>query len=103
VKLEGRTLEVPAWIDPGHAQDAVTISLGYGRSRADASATAWASTPTELRGSGSVWFAGAGGWRRRHLQPVSTQDHWSIEGRNLVLRQTRGARPIRPLLTRWST
>jgi molybdopterin-containing oxidoreductase family iron-sulfur binding subunit len=85
VKLEGRTLEVPAWIDPGHAQDAVTISLGYGRSRAGRVGNGLGFNAYALRGSGSVWFAGAevakaGGT----YNLVSTQDHWSIEGRNLV-------------------
>ena len=85
VKLEGRTLEVPAWIDPGHAQDAVTISLGYGRSRAGRVGNGVGFNAYALRGSGSVWFAGAevakaGGT----YNLVSTQDHWSIEGRNLV-------------------
>ncbi len=85
VKLEGRTLEVPAWIDPGHAQDAVTISLGYGRSRAGRVGNGVGFNSYALRGSGSVWFAAAevskaGGT----YQLVSTQDHWSIEGRNLV-------------------
>jgi MoCo/4Fe-4S cofactor protein with predicted Tat translocation signal len=85
VKLEGRTLEVPAWIDPGHAQDAITISLGYGRSRAGRVGNGVGFNAYALRGSGSVWFAGAdvakaGGT----YNLVSTQDHWSIEGRNLV-------------------
>ncbi len=85
VKLEGRTLEVPAWIDPGHAQDAVTISLGYGRKRAGRVGNGVGVNAYALRGSGSAWFGAAevskaGGT----YQLVSTQDHWSIEGRNLV-------------------
>ena len=85
VKLEGRTLEVPAWIDPGHAQDAITISLGYGRERAGRVGNGVGFNSYALRGSASVWFAAAevakaGGT----YQLVSTQDHWSIEGRNLV-------------------
>jgi molybdopterin-containing oxidoreductase family iron-sulfur binding subunit len=34
VRLGERTLEAPVWIVPGHAEGAVTISLGYGREAA---------------------------------------------------------------------
>ena len=85
VTMDGRSLEVPAWIDPGHAQDAVTISLGYGRTRAGRVGNGVGFNAFALRGSGSAWFgaaqvAKAGGT----YELVSTQDHWSIEGRNLV-------------------
>ncbi len=83
--VEGRTLEMPAWIDPGHAQDSVTIALGYGRERAGRVGNGVGFNSYALRGSAAPWFAGAeiakaGGT----YQLVSTQDHWSIEGRNLV-------------------
>jgi molybdopterin-containing oxidoreductase family iron-sulfur binding subunit len=85
VKMDGRTLEVPAWIDPGHAQDAVTISLGYGRQRAGRVGTGVGFNAYALRGSSAPWYgvadvSKAGGT----YDLVSTQDHWSIEGRNLV-------------------
>ncbi|MEZ5288997.1 MAG: TAT-variant-translocated molybdopterin oxidoreductase [Vicinamibacterales bacterium] len=83
--VEGRTLEAPVWIDPGHAQDTFTIGLGYGRSRAGRVGSGVGVNGYALRGSASPWFAPAevakaGG----SYTLVSTQDHWSIEGRNLV-------------------
>lgn len=33
LKLAGRVVKAPAWIQPGHADDSVTVHLGYGRSR----------------------------------------------------------------------
>ena len=54
VTMEGRALEVPAWIDPGHAQDAVTISLGYGRTRAGRVGNGVGFNAFALRGSGSA-------------------------------------------------
>jgi MoCo/4Fe-4S cofactor protein with predicted Tat translocation signal len=33
LKVDGRTLNIPALIMPGHADDAVTVYLGYGRTR----------------------------------------------------------------------
>jgi len=32
--LQGREVQAPVWIVPGHADDSVTVHLGYGRSRA---------------------------------------------------------------------
>jgi len=34
LKYDGRTVEAPAWIVPGHADDCVTVHFGYGRTRA---------------------------------------------------------------------
>jgi MoCo/4Fe-4S cofactor protein with predicted Tat translocation signal len=34
LRYEGRTLRAPAWIVPGHADECVTLHLGYGRTRA---------------------------------------------------------------------
>ncbi len=33
LKFDGRTLKLPAFIMPGHAENSVTVHLGYGRSR----------------------------------------------------------------------
>ena len=76
---------MPAWIDPGHAQESITIGLGFGRRRAGRVGTGVGVDAYALRGSDAPWIATgdavkAGGTH----QLVSTQDHWSIEGRNLV-------------------
>ena len=34
LRYEGRSLRAPAWIVPGHADECVTLHLGYGRTRA---------------------------------------------------------------------
>jgi molybdopterin-containing oxidoreductase family iron-sulfur binding subunit len=34
LSYQGRTITAPAWIVPGHADDAITIHFGYGRQRA---------------------------------------------------------------------
>jgi anaerobic selenocysteine-containing dehydrogenase len=31
LKYQGRTVTAPVWIMPGHANDSVTVHLGYGR------------------------------------------------------------------------
>ena len=85
VTHDGRTLDVPVWIDPGHALDAITIAVGYGRVRAGRVGSGVGVNTYALRGSSAPWFGAAdvaktGGT----YELVSTQDHWSIEGRNLV-------------------
>jgi len=85
VHHEGRRLRVPVFITPGHAQDALTIHLGYGRTRAGRVGNATGFNGYVLRGSTSPWY-GAAEVRTTgdHYELVSTQDHWSVEGRNVV-------------------
>ena len=85
VELEGRALRVPVWIMPGHAQDAMTIYTGYGRTRAGRIGTGPGFNAYVLRGSTTPWFGAATMARTaEHYDLVSTQDHWSIDGRNIV-------------------
>jgi len=85
VTHDGRSLDVPAWIDPGHALDAITISVGYGRTRAGRVGTGVGVNTYALRGSSAPWFGAADVAKTGDTYAlVSTQDHWAIEGRNLV-------------------
>ncbi len=59
--LEGRSLEVPLWIMPGHADNTVSISLGYGRKNAGRIG-GWqdeivGANAYRLRTSAAPWFA----------------------------------------------
>ncbi|MGQ0733762.1 MAG: TAT-variant-translocated molybdopterin oxidoreductase [Acidobacteriota bacterium] len=85
VRHDGRRLTVPVWISPGHAQDAVTIHLGYGRTRAGRVGNGTGVSGYVLRGSTAPWFGAAEvSVTGDHHQLVSTQDHWALEGRNVV-------------------
>jgi MoCo/4Fe-4S cofactor protein with predicted Tat translocation signal len=89
VAQDGRTLRVPAWIDPGHAPDSVTVTVGYGRTRAGRVGNGTGVNAYALRGSMAPHFGAAEvqkGPGRYAL--VSTQDHWTIEGRNIVRSET---------------
>ncbi len=82
---EGRTLNVPVWITPGHAQDAITVSVGYGRTRAGRVGNLTGFNTYALRGSTAPWFGAATIARTGDTYDlVGTQDHWSIEGRNII-------------------
>ena len=85
VTHEGRQLRVPAFITPGHAQDAVTVYLGYGRTRAGRVGNATGFNGYVLRGSTNPWFGPAEvSSTGDHYRLVTTQDHWTLEGRNIV-------------------
>jgi MoCo/4Fe-4S cofactor protein with predicted Tat translocation signal len=73
LKYQGRTIVAPAWVMPGHADESVTVFLGYGRRRVgrvgngtgfDAGwirplATPWISTGLEIRRTGKRWALAA--------------------------------------------
>jgi molybdopterin-containing oxidoreductase family iron-sulfur binding subunit len=81
-----RTLRAPVWIVPGHAAEAITLHLGYGRSRGgrvatgsgvDANALRTTATPSLVRG---VTVRKTG----ETMALATTQDHHSMEGRPIV-------------------
>ena len=85
VTHEGRELRIPIWINPGHAADAITIHVGYGRTRAGRVGNGTGFNAYMLRGSTSPWFGAADvSATGDHYDLVSTQDHWALEGRNIV-------------------
>jgi molybdopterin-containing oxidoreductase family iron-sulfur binding subunit len=82
----GRSLRIPVWLAPGHAPDMLTLHLGYGRVRGgrvanglgfDVNALRTTAAPDILQG---VELSKTG----ETYDLASTQDHWSLEGRNLV-------------------
>ncbi len=80
---EGRSLEVPAWIVPGHARDAITLFVGYGRSHAGRLGTDTGFDAYALRGSTNPYFGAAQITRTGdEYDLVGTQDHWAIEDKN---------------------
>jgi MoCo/4Fe-4S cofactor protein with predicted Tat translocation signal len=86
VQLDGRSLSLPVWIVPGHAEDTVTISLGYGRRQAGRVAEETGFNAYLLRTSTAPWFASGATVTplRGSYQLVSTQNHWTLEGRDIL-------------------
>jgi len=90
LRANGRSVRAPVWIVPGHAEDAVTLHLGYGRTHAgrvgdgcgvDAYALASVDSLGSVRG---VELVPTG--ERARL--ACTQDHHSMEGRDIVRVET---------------
>ena len=82
----GRTIRAPIWIQPGQAENSVTLPLGYGRSvvgRVGHKVGFYAYT---LRPSDALWFGDGLTLRKtgRKHQLVSTQHHYTVEGRGIL-------------------
>jgi len=86
LKFQGRTIVAPVWVMPGHADESVTVFLGYGRTRSgrvgtgagfDAGwirplSTPWIGTGLEMRRTGGRWAL------------ATTQTQSTMEGREPI-------------------
>jgi len=88
LSLGPRSVEAPVWVLPGHPDDAVTLPLGYGRTRAGRVGNQRGFNAYALRSSAAPWSAP--GLRLRTLGGTTalacTQLHHDMEGRDLVRR-----------------
>jgi Fe-S-cluster-containing dehydrogenase component len=84
VEIRGRNLRVPVWIVPGHADGAVTLTLGYGRAWEDGTILGY--DAYRLRRSDAPWHAPGAALRKtgRKWPLVETQSHQNMEGREPV-------------------
>jgi molybdopterin-containing oxidoreductase family iron-sulfur binding subunit len=85
LRYKGRSLRIPVWILPGQAEDSVTVHLGYGRERAGRVGNKTGFNAYALRTTDAPWFgSGVQMTRTGDSYPlVSTQEHWSLENRNI--------------------
>ncbi len=108
IGVEGRTIELPVWILPGHADNSITVNFGYGRDivsfREHQAFRFWDTDHrTNVYGHGAVATGvGVSVWPLRsstlqrvliginvekaddEYELVSTQEHWSMEGRPII-------------------
>ena len=82
----GATVRVPVWIAPGQAANTLTLHLGYGRPRADRVGNGIGFNVNPLRTTAAMDIVTGVQLTRSGdtHELASTQDHWSLEGRNLV-------------------
>jgi molybdopterin-containing oxidoreductase family iron-sulfur binding subunit len=86
LELNGRKVKGAIWLTPGHPDDAVTVSLGYGREKAGRVGSGVGFSAYALRSSDALWYAGGlkltatGG----HYGLASPQGHQAMEGRAIV-------------------
>ncbi|MBK8099202.1 MAG: TAT-variant-translocated molybdopterin oxidoreductase [Planctomycetes bacterium] len=87
ISAAGNTVQIPAWILPGHADKSVTIYLGWGRKLTEdckvAKGTGFDGYP--LRIAAAQWFATAQVQRASgSYKLVCTQEHGTMAGRDLA-------------------
>ena len=82
----GRTLTTPVWLAPGQAADTLTLHLGYGRTRAGRAGNGTGFNVNPLRTTAALdILTGVELTKTGDTYDLaSTQDHWSLEGRNLI-------------------
>lgn len=101
LRAGGRTLEVPIWITPGQPDDSLAVSMGYGRSLAGRIGSGIGANVFGFRPARTEWFVGGVELVKtgRRTDLAVTQNHYSMEGRDLVQVRTAaeaaaGSKPI---------
>jgi molybdopterin-containing oxidoreductase family iron-sulfur binding subunit len=86
LKYNGRSVNAPVWITPGHPDNSVTVNFGYGRTRAGKLGTGTGFNAYALRTSETAWFGGGVEIRKtgEQYKLATTQMHHSMENRHLV-------------------
>ncbi len=79
----GAQVTGPVYMQPGHADDTITVALGYGRSGSEEFARDVGFNVGALRSSRAPWFDRGVTLTKTsgHKKFGITQDHWSMEGR----------------------
>ena len=98
IELLDRAVEVPVLVLPGQPDDTVTLALGHGRERVGPVGQGVGVNANALRlpywpwGGTSVNITRTG----RHHALALTQEHWSMEGRQLALQFTQASFRAKP-------
>ncbi|MBZ9657679.1 TAT-variant-translocated molybdopterin oxidoreductase [Mesorhizobium sp. ESP-6-4] len=85
VASNGADVDAPAWIVPGHPDETITLSFGFGRKVGSVAALSQGYDAFPLR-RGSEWFAtgAAIAPRKNSMRVITTQHHQAMEGRAIV-------------------
>jgi MoCo/4Fe-4S cofactor protein with predicted Tat translocation signal len=86
LRFQGRTVEGPLFLLPGHAHDCATVFLGYGRRRVGRVGAGLGFDAYRLRTSDALWY-GSGAEIQvtdSRTRLATTQGHHNMEGRDLV-------------------
>jgi len=86
ITANGNTIEVPAWIQPGHADDSITVTVGYGQERPGRVAQNTGVDTYPFRTTSAMLYADDVTVEKtgRTYEIACTQDHNSMEGRALL-------------------
>jgi molybdopterin-containing oxidoreductase family iron-sulfur binding subunit len=86
IKYDGRQVNAPVWVVAGHADDAVTLHLGYGRELGGQIAKGTGFNAGALRTSTAPWFGQGAEITKTGDRTLlaCTQPHHNLHGRNHV-------------------
>lgn len=86
IELNGKTVEAPVWVVPGHAENSATVFFGYGRTVSGKVGTGAGFNVYNLRSSVSPWQASGAKFQKTGAthKISATQEHHGIEGRDHV-------------------
>ncbi|NGP88250.1 TAT-variant-translocated molybdopterin oxidoreductase [Fodinibius halophilus] len=90
ITVDGTTVEMPAWVQPGHADDSITITVGYGREGVGRVANKSGFDTYPLRTTDNMHFASDVSVEKtgQMYEVACTQDHNTMEGRSLLRHAT---------------
>jgi len=93
LSFEGRKVRAPVWVTPGHADNSVTVHLGYGRTHAGQVGTGTGFNACQLRTRTAMWFADGLEVQLlgEHYTLACTQMHHGMDGREPVKASTLAA------------
>jgi molybdopterin-containing oxidoreductase family iron-sulfur binding subunit len=105
LRYRGREVTAPVFILPGHADDAVTLHLGYGRSRAGRVGTEIGVSANALRVSDHPWFDAGLEIKKtgERYRLARTQHHSIISGHNQKPQEEESFQAFRRELVRVGT
>jgi MoCo/4Fe-4S cofactor protein with predicted Tat translocation signal len=85
ITSNGADLDAPVWIVPGHADEAITLSFGFGRKVGSVAALSGGYDAFQLR-HGLEWVATGAAItpRDNSMRVITTQHHQAMEGRAIV-------------------
>ncbi len=86
IETKEGSLDVAVWIQPGQAEDCITLHLGYGREHTGSVGRHVGVNAYRLRTRASLWQAPITAVHRRDRRGsvISTQGHFQMEGRDIV-------------------
>ena len=86
IKLGGKSVRGPIWVQPGMADYSLGLALGYGRTKTGRIGKGVGFDAYPLRATGDENFAvGASLTKTSETYTIAcTQDHWSMEGRPII-------------------
>jgi len=86
IRYQGHSFEIPAFVLAGHADQSITVHLGYGRTRSGNIAKQKGFDAYSIRPTDSPWIASSVEVRKtgRRYSLVTTQQHFALDGRHQV-------------------